>query len=325
VRTGLNFTLDKPLAGQDVGRLYGFVLELCEEAEHLGADSVWFSEHHLWGSHLTQPLVYCAAAAARTRRIRVGSGVVIASYRSAAHLAEEAIVVDLVSGGRLNLGMGAGYRIAEFDLFGADVSRRYDLIDERAREVHRLLADDALSPLPVQQPLPLWLGYQGPRGARRAGRLGLGLLSADGTLWKHYRDGLEQGGHGAAVGRMTGSVSAWVCDDPETGWARVGAGVLAKFDAYREIFVEGRDLPKPRPVDGNRLLNAEMSHESHLGYFLCGTPDDVALRIKSYVADAPVEEIYIDAPVGGLPEELVVEHVQMICGQLRPLLALDGQ
>ena len=127
MKIGVWFDLRNPPAWrQDPARLYAFTLELCEEAELLGADSLWFSEHHCFeDGYLPQPLTFAAAAAARTTRVRLGTGILVAPLRKTAQLAEEAAVVDIISGGRLELGLGAGYRMPEFELFGTDFTTRY--------------------------------------------------------------------------------------------------------------------------------------------------------------------------------------------------------
>ena len=127
MKIGVWFDLRNPPGWrQDPARLYAFTLELCEEAELLGADSLWFSEHHGFeDGYLPQPLTFAAAAAARTTRVRLGTGILVAPLRKTAQLAEEAAVVDIISGGRLELGLGAGYRVPEFELFGTDFTARY--------------------------------------------------------------------------------------------------------------------------------------------------------------------------------------------------------
>ena len=137
MNVGVWFDLRNPPGWrQDPARLYGFTLELCEEAEHLGADSVWFSEHHGFeDGYLPQPLTFAAAAAARTTRVRIGTGVLVAPLRKTAQLAEEAAVADIISGGRLDLGLGAGYRMPEFQLFGADLAERYRVLDNQVGEL----------------------------------------------------------------------------------------------------------------------------------------------------------------------------------------------
>ena len=154
--------------------------------------------------------------------------------------------MDIISAGRLDLGLGAGYRLPEFELFGADISRRYTTNDARVGELRRLW-EKVIVPGPVQAPVPIWLGYQGPRGARRAGRMGEFLLSADSSLWTPYREGLVEAGFDPALGRMAGGVNGWVSDDPERDWPTVSKHVAHQYDSYRSHMVEGRTGRPPGP------------------------------------------------------------------------------
>jgi alkanesulfonate monooxygenase SsuD/methylene tetrahydromethanopterin reductase-like flavin-dependent oxidoreductase (luciferase family) len=321
MKIGVWFDLRNPPGWrQDPARLYGFTLELCEEAERLGADSVWFSEHHGFeDGYLPQPLTFAAAAAARTTRVRLGTGILIAPLRRTAQLAEEAAVVDIISGGRLDLGLGAGYRVPEFELFGSDFAARYRILDAQVKELRRLWADGGLTPAPVQRRLPIWLGYQGPKGARRAGLMGERLLTLSSTSWPHYRDGLAQGGHGPDSARMGGGVQAYVTDDPERDWPRVAPHIAYAVDSYRRHLVEGTGQPVPRPVDPEQLRTRE-PEAGPLSYFLFGTPEQVAKAIGEYAGDTPVHTVWLGASVAGLPEDLAARHVQTICTRLAPLL-----
>lgn len=321
---GIWFDLRNPPAWrQDQARLYAFTLELCEEAERLGADSVWFSEHHGFeDGYLPQPLTFAAAAAARTTRVRIGTGVLVAPLRKTPQLAEEAAVVDIISGGRLDLGLGAGYRVPEFQLFGADPAERYRVLDQQVGELRRLWRAGGLTPAPVQDRLPIWLGYQGPKGARRAGRMGEGLLTVAPSSWPHYRDGLAEGGHDPATARMSGGIQAYVTDDPERDWPLVAPHVAYNSDSYRRYMVEGTGHLAPRPVDPERLRSRRPDSRP-LSYFLFGTPEEVAAAIRDYVGQVPVHTVWLGGSIAGLPEDMAVRHVQTICTRLRPLLEKD--
>jgi alkanesulfonate monooxygenase SsuD/methylene tetrahydromethanopterin reductase-like flavin-dependent oxidoreductase (luciferase family) len=322
VKIGLWFDLrNPPKWRQDPACLYGFTLEMCEEAERLGADSVWFSEHHGFeDGYLPQPLTFAAAAAARTSRVRLGTGILVAPLRKTAQLAEEAAVVDIISGGRLDLGLGAGYRVPEFELFDADVTARYRTLDAQVGELRRLWDKGGVTPAPVQQRLPIWLGYQGPKGARRAGRMGEALLTPSAESWPHYRDGLVEGGHDpAASARMAGGFEAYVTDDPEGDWPVVAPYIAYQVDSYRRYMVEGTGQPPPRPVDPDKLRRREP--RGPLSSYLYGTPEDVAAEIRKRTAGAPVETVWFWASVAGMPEEMTARHVRTICTRLRPLLA----
>ncbi|MFC5747883.1 LLM class flavin-dependent oxidoreductase [Actinomadura rugatobispora] len=320
MKVGVWFDLrNPPRWRRDPARLYAFVLEMCQEAEHLGADSIWFTEHHLFeDGYLPQPLTFAAAAAARTRRVRLGTGILIAPLRKTPQLAEEAAVVDLVSGGRVDLGLGAGYRVPEFDLFGADIGERYRTLDAQVGELRRLWGDGGLTPAPVQERLPIWLGYLGPKGARRAGRMGEGLLTANAESWPEYRAGLAEGGHDPGAARMAGGIEGFVSEDPERDWALLAPHVAYHFDSYRRYMVEGTGRLVPRPVDPDVLRSRPP--RGPLTSFPVDTPENMAAHVRKYAGEAPVETVWFGASVAGLPEEAVARHIGVICERLRPLL-----
>lgn len=320
MRIGLYFDLrNPPQWRQDWSRLYSFTLELCEEAERLGADSAWFSEHHFFDDgYLPQPLTFAAAAAARTRRIRLGTAVLLAPLRHPLHLAEEAAVVDLISGGRLDLGLGAGYRKPEFDAYGADMAARYKATDQMVTGLRDAWAGGTVTPPPRQSPVPVWLGYGGPKGARRAGRLDTGLLSLNLELLDPYRQGLAEAGHDPARARMSGSLNVWATDDPERDWPLVAKHHARQWDSYRRYLVEGTGQPAPRPIDPERSRAKGLS--PGLGGLLYGTPEDTARQIAGHVRGLPVDTVLIWTSLAGMPEDVVLQHVQTLCTRLRPLL-----
>jgi alkanesulfonate monooxygenase SsuD/methylene tetrahydromethanopterin reductase-like flavin-dependent oxidoreductase (luciferase family) len=317
MNVGVYFDLrNPPQWRQDPARLYAFTLEMCEEAERLGASSVWLSEHHLFDDgYLPQPLTFAAAVAARTARVRIGTAVLM---RRATQIAEEVAIVDLVSGGRVDLGLGAGYRIPEFELFGADIARRYGTTDQRVRELRDLWSTGTVTPAPAQEQVPIWLGYQGPQGARRAGRLGEGLLSANRSLLEPYAEGLHDAGHDLERARMAGGIQGWVSDDPEADWPVVSKHLAYQLDSYRRYMVEGTGQPTPKPVDPEKVRSRGLG--APLGGFVHATPEDMATRIRDHTADAPVETVFLWASIGGMPEPMVARHVQTICTRLAPLL-----
>jgi alkanesulfonate monooxygenase SsuD/methylene tetrahydromethanopterin reductase-like flavin-dependent oxidoreductase (luciferase family) len=323
---GIYFDLRLPDPRRGAAR-YAFVLELCEEAEALGCDAVWFSEHHGFDDgYLPQPLTMAAAAAARTRRMRIGTAVVVAPLHHPASIAEQAAVVDLISDGRLDLGLGAGYRVPEFSLFGASLDQRFARTDATPSELRRLWSGGGVTPAPVQAPIPTWLGYQGPKGARRAGRLGERLLSSDASLWPAYREGLLEGGHDPGSAQMCGGVQAWVSDDPERDWATVAPHLAHQIDSYTRHAVEGTDAPAPRPVDPDRLRRRgdEGGPAAPLSYFQFGTAEDVAAMVRARAHGAPVSGVFLWAALAHMQDELVLAHVRRVCTELRPRLADAG-
>jgi alkanesulfonate monooxygenase SsuD/methylene tetrahydromethanopterin reductase-like flavin-dependent oxidoreductase (luciferase family) len=275
---------------------YTRTIERVVEAERLGIDAVWLSEHHLFDDgYLPQPLTLAAALAARTRQIRIGTAVVIAPLRHPLHLAEEAALVDVISAGRLELGLGAGWAEAEFEAFGADHTTRHSATDSMVREVRRLL-DGVVTPPPIQAPVPLWLGYQGPRGAHRAGRLGVGLLSLDRRRLEPYQAGLAEGGWPLASARMGGVVDVLLSDDPERDRARVAAHRAHQAGTYA----------------------------SGLGPLPVLTPAEAARHITERVDGLPVEHVYLWLSIGGMDDELVDRQLELAAIELAPALAREG-
>jgi alkanesulfonate monooxygenase SsuD/methylene tetrahydromethanopterin reductase-like flavin-dependent oxidoreductase (luciferase family) len=321
MRVGLYFDLRNPHRWrQDPARLHAFTLELCEEADRLGIHSLWFTEHHKFDDgYLSQPLTFAAAVAARTSRARIGTAVLVAPLHHPARLAEEAALVDLISNGRLEIGLGAGYRKPEYELYGASMDGRYGQTDAQIRTLRSLWGDGGVTPQPVQHPIPLWLGYLGPHGAGRAGRLGTGLLTANAAMWIYYREALVSAGHDPSDGRMAGGIQGWVSNDPERDWVWVSEHLEYQLNSYRRHMVEGTGQPIPRPVDVDKVRSRQP--RASTDYFFLETPDRMADRVRAYTAGAPVETVFFWASLAGMSEERAAEHIQLVCNKLAPQLA----
>ena len=317
MKLGLYFDLRNPAPwARPWPEVYGRALDLVVEAERLGAASVWFSEHHLFtDGYLPQPLTFAAAAAARTSRVRIGTAVLVAALRPAALVAEEAAVIDQLSGGRLELGIGAGYSVPEYELYNADIAKRYGLTDAAVAEIRRLLDDGIVTPPAAQNPFPIWLGYQGPQGAKRAGRLGVGLLSLDRALLDPYREGLVEGGHNPAIARTGGMLDIIVADDPEAAFERILPHYAHQLNSYRAAAVagSGRDAPKEITVEKLRSGAAQKGQIPGLRVL---TPTDAVNAIREATHGSPVEHVYLWASVAGMPEDLVERHVELTCTQV---------
>lgn len=321
MRLGVYFDLRNPDAWQrpwpDV---YASALEQIEEAERLGADTVWFSEHHLFDDgYLPQPLTFAAAAASRTSHVRIGTAVVVAPLRHPRHIAEEAAVVDLLSNGRLELALGAGYSLAEYAAFEVEAARRYALTDAVVAEVLRLWRDGEVTPPPAQRPPPVWLGYQGPRGARRAGRLGVGLLSLDHSLLTQYREGLAEGGHDPAAARMGGLVDVLVADDPEEARERVLPHYAHQVNSYRRAATAGTGR-ESKELTVDRLREGMQSRGRIPGLSVL-TPEETVERIRSAVDGLPVTDIYVWASIAAMPDDVAARHLELWLGPVRAGLA----
>jgi alkanesulfonate monooxygenase SsuD/methylene tetrahydromethanopterin reductase-like flavin-dependent oxidoreductase (luciferase family) len=169
---------------------YAECLAEVEEAERLGYDAVWLSEHHLTpDGFLPSPLAMSAAIAARTHRIAIGTSVIVLPLHHPLRIAEDAAVVDLLSGGRFILGIGQGYAPQEFDALGVDRRRRATRFAEGAAIIRQAydtgrtgfdgrewdIAEGPFSPRP-QRRIPILFGAVSDRAVQRAVRSAHGLL-----------------------------------------------------------------------------------------------------------------------------------------------------
>jgi alkanesulfonate monooxygenase SsuD/methylene tetrahydromethanopterin reductase-like flavin-dependent oxidoreductase (luciferase family) len=293
---------------------YAKNLALIRAAEEMGGESLWVSEHHFWeDGYLPQPLTFLAAVAARTNHVRLGTSILIPALRPAAQVAEEAAVVDILSNGRLDLGLGVGWNRTEFARFGADYPNRREVTAQRIEEIAELLAGRVMPP-PVQDPLPLWGGYTGPLGAATAGRLGVGLLSLDRDLYAAYTAGLREAGYDESLARVAGNAQLFVCDDPDAVFERAVPHLAWQLDTYRAHGVDGTGKPAPSPVDHARLRN-RASGVLPLQFV---TPDQAVERLLQQTSGLPVRDIYIFANVGGMPDDLARRNVELWLTKVRP-------
>ena len=220
MRLGLYYDLRNP-GGARSWRVYAATLDRIGWADRAGIGAIWVTEHHGFADgYLPAPLTFCAAIAARTSRARIGTAVVVGPLIPPPALAEQAAVVDILSGGRLELGLGAGWRETEFAAFGADYTRRYEALEHAVRALPRLWDTGRVTPAPLQRPLPVWVGARGPRGARLAGRTGAGLLWIDRDLFEPYLAGLAQADP-PALPRVGGLANVFLADDPDRVLAAV--------------------------------------------------------------------------------------------------------
>jgi limonene 1,2-monooxygenase len=173
-------------------------LELIEHLDRLGFDEAWFGEHHSAGYEIiASPEVFIAAAAPRTKHIRLGTGVSSLPYHQPFILADRIVLLDHLTRGRVMLGVGPGALPSDAYMMGIDPARQRDMMEESLEAILLLLAGETvtmetdwftlvkarLQLRPYQRPMPeVAVAAQiSPAGPRLAGRFGLSLLSLGAT------------------------------------------------------------------------------------------------------------------------------------------------
>jgi alkanesulfonate monooxygenase SsuD/methylene tetrahydromethanopterin reductase-like flavin-dependent oxidoreductase (luciferase family) len=222
-----------PSPEEDAPRIDQIVAQACE-AERLGFSDVWLTEHYFTGESVyCDSLMFAAALAMRTSRVRLGFAVVQTPFHHPVRLAVQLPLLDNLSKGRIDVGIGKGTAYNEYEFVGHGLrstdsrERMEETVDILQRawtespldyegRFHKLHVP-AIRPKPVQQPgPPLWRSVISPGSFRDCGRLGLPILTARLPVerikerWATYAAGIDEGGHDAATkARLLAQSALW--------------------------------------------------------------------------------------------------------------------
>ncbi|HEU5150278.1 MAG TPA: LLM class flavin-dependent oxidoreductase [Iamia sp.] len=287
----------------DYGRALRAVVDQAVLAEELGLDAAWVCEHHFTDSgYLPAPFVALAALGERTERITLGTDVMLASMWDPVRFAEEAAVADQLSGGRLVLALGLGYRDVEFEGLGLHRRDRVARLTECVRVLRQaatgtvsgvgLLAEGEalpISPLPAQDGgVPVWGGGKAEGAVRRARRIGDGyfasLMSPAGLErrigWLHETGPLDDR---FALAQTT------LCFLAPTGASDIAAPGMSHLQAEsrrwaREGGQEVADTWRPGDPWQAATPREDLSEEEQLTHaVIVGDPDECIARLTPYV------------------------------------------
>ncbi len=311
---------------RSVSRLYGELLEQAEAADALGFDSFWVAEHHFheYGA-IPRPPVWLAAAAERTRRIRLGSAVVVLPFDNPLRTAEDYAMVDVLSGGRLNLGVGSGYLGHEYAGFGLDPAEKRERFDE-ALEVllrawtgerfsyagkHHRVDEVRLNVLPVQTPRPpLWVATLRADSAPRIGARGLPAM-------------LIPYASAETLAEMQAGLAAYTAAFVAAGGRPEDATVPFGFHCHcaedtARARAEARG-PMERYVR-TRLYAVQRSFETLVEQDVVafGDPDEIVRVARRYEAAGFTDFLAI-ASFGGLPHAQALRSLELMARHVLPV------
>ncbi len=297
-----------PQSARTVADEYEDILALARLAEEIGFDAFWVSEHHCAAdAYLPSLTTMLAAVAAVTKRMLLGTGVVLAPFQHPLRFAEDCAVVDQLSRGRLIVGLAAGWRRAEFDAFGIPVAERVGRTIELVKICRAAWHQDrfsfkgryfsyenvALTPKPAG-PLRLMLGGRAPAAVARAGRLADGFLGT-GTPQNRIEDFRSQVAIFDQAAREAGRaveslplgfhVNAWVSRDgqiPESVrgamWHQIGT-----YMAWHAEDETGRPSVSAPPLD-EAVIRART---------FAGTPDAVVEQARPWIQEFGHRELHV--------------------------------
>ncbi len=320
------------------GSLYEQSLREVMLGEELGFDSAWIEEHHGVANHYwPSPILVLAGWATRTSRILLGTDIAILPLYHPIRLAEDVALLDIMSSGRIVLGVAVGYRPQEFALYNVALEERGARTSEAINLIRRLWADETVTfkgkyysvsdariePRP-RRPVPIWIGGWDERALRRAAEMGDAwipgptanlekLLNARATYQRYL----------ARAGRKPAQFPTPLTREVVIADTEARARELAERHLlinYRDEY--GKDWSHPligredsTPVDRLDDLGRDR--------FLVGTPEQVIHKIKRFQEAFGVDHLICRLYFPGMPHEHILTELRLLAKEVMPAFARD--
>ncbi|MFZ0657167.1 MAG: LLM class flavin-dependent oxidoreductase [Candidatus Binataceae bacterium] len=310
--------------------LYREMLGQVETAETLGFDSVWLTEHHFTDDgYLPAMMPAAAAIAARTHRITIGTFVLLAPMQHPLRLAEDSAVVDVISNGRLRLGLGLGYRAEEFAGFGVPRAERLGRTLETLEILRRAWTGERFSfegkyfkftdvrvlPRPASLPYPelLW-GAGTAKAIRRAAKLDLGFACVGGRREIGiYLDALKAEGRDPSRYSIINSRVVYVADSEAEAWNDTRDALMYQAELYSKW------LSASSGADPSRVL-IRPDPERLKRTSILGPPDFVLRRLAEIVDTVPMTELNVAMQLPGLDPALTRRSLERFGREILPAM-----
>lgn len=321
----LRFDMRAPVEGVSTSELYKAAIEMAEWGEQHGCLSALISEHHTSpDGYIPSPLILASAIAARTTTLPIVVGALLLNFYDPIKLAEDMIVLDIVSNGRAAHVIGLGYRPEEYAMFGVPFNERGKSIDKKLVALQRALSGEAFEYEGRQVKVtPSAFTPGGPRlsygghslaAARRAGRHGLDMFAEgdlDGLLEayeKAAKDAGRQPGMALLPSRDT-PTSVYVAEDLDKAWDQIGPHMLYDATIYRSWMGDFKDAASRSESESIAQMRAEN------GPYRILTPDQAIAQAKSGVP------LLLHPLCGGCPPEYAWESLRLVGEKVMPALA----
>ena len=320
---GLRFDFrNPPLARTTHAERYAAALDIAEWADRLGCVSVAVSEHHFSADgYLPSPLPMIAAMAARTTSVRFMVAALIAPFYDPLRLAEDMVVLDHLSRGRVDLIVAGGYVREEFAMYGVPMSERAGRVSETVATLRAAFTGEPfefrgrtvqVTPPPYRPSGPgIMLGGSSEPAARRAARIADGFIPSVPDVWEFYRDEVQRLGRPDPGPSPIGeNQTVALATDVDKGWKEMGPFFLHETNAYGTWQAQD-DIASPyRSVDSIDELRTR-------GQYRVLTPEEFVADLKA----APFPFAYLHPMCGGIPPELAWSSLRLFENEVLPAFA----
>jgi alkanesulfonate monooxygenase SsuD/methylene tetrahydromethanopterin reductase-like flavin-dependent oxidoreductase (luciferase family) len=315
----MRFDMRNPDFGASTGDLYQAALDMAVWADEQGFDCLQISEHH--GSddgYLPSPLVLAAAMAARTRRVRIRFALIILPLNDPLKLAEDLAVLDIISGGRIEVIFGGGYVPAEFEMFGIELAERGKLVEEGIEAIVTAWRGQPFTyrgrnalvlPRPVQRPQPpVWMGGSSKIAARRAARIADNFYTPDPALYEVFRQEAITLGNDPGPWANIGTGFLVVSENPASEWQRMAPFILHECNSYGRWLQSGGADGQYMEIDDITLLQDG-------GLYPILTPDQALDYARERGDDG---NICLHPLISGMPPEWGWQQLQTFSATVLP-------
>ena len=320
----MRFDMRAPAFGAPTTELYAAALDMAAFAEDRGAITAVVCEHHTMDDgYLPSPLVLATAMAARTSTLPIMTAALILPLYDPVRLAEDMVVLDIISGGRVSYVLAVGYRPEEYEHHGVDFHRRGRLADEQLALLLQAKSGEPfehqgrrihVTPTPVTPggPRVMW-GGGSPAAARRAARFGLDMLAQGGGPEVEAAYVAEA----QALGREPGfcmvpptdmATTVFVADDVDAAWDELGPHLLHDVTAYAALNPGRTDTASLSTATDIDELRAEDRTHRIVGV-------DEAVGMVRTGMPLPLQPL-----VGGLPPEIAWRYLRIVTDEVMPRL-----
>ena len=325
---------------------YEHILSQIQLEEELGFEAVWFGEHHYSGYSFGSPPVIAMAAAARTTRIRVGTGVSLVPLHHPVRLAEEYAMLDVLSQGRLEYGIGRGFIKYAYEVLGIDEEENVERYQEGTDVLVKAwtadgpfsyqgkfcqLEDHSFFPKPIQQPHPpiYAAGAVTPESYRWAGSRGFNLGTAffipDREAVQQgiatYREALIENGFDPAERNIAGIFQMYCGESNEEAHRHGGQHVFNYYNFFGSL--AARRPHTSHTFDRHKIMLEGFSGVTYddldkKNLILIGDPDNLIKRIRWAEEFYGTNYILLEVAQGGMPTENVVASLKRFAKYVMP-------
>jgi alkanesulfonate monooxygenase SsuD/methylene tetrahydromethanopterin reductase-like flavin-dependent oxidoreductase (luciferase family) len=316
-------------------------LEELALADRLGFRCAWLVEHHFTRhyAHSSAPEVLLGAASQRTGRLRLGLGVIPLPHHHPVRVAERVATLDVVSGGRVEVGIGRGFAPEEYRVFGVSMADSRRLMEEGLRLLRASFARKPVPfgpeghsldilPKPVQEEPPLWAAAVSPESFVWAARAGLGLLAGPFKPWFMTRADIEryceawEGPRPPRVGLALGVFcledgrQARLISRPAFEWfyRELYRVVLPVLERHYPSYGHFRELGRFRHL---LRLGVDLGLLERFGMVLVGSPAECVDRLGQ-LAEAGVTHVLCAVGAGAVDTHLVRESMEVLAAEVMP-------